>query len=435
MKKLNVQKVFCFLSFLFILSCCIFYGTRFIKLYLENKKVETEEKNSLVKVIRENNADNESFEIMNGKNYFTGSANTNYLEYSNILWRIIKVNGDNSLTAISEYSITSLAHGKNTSFKDSRINTWLNTTTSEYSGILEKSLNNIETYLQKTETCNDTYNELSNDLCKNVTTDAYFSLLSIPDYLNTGSKDSYLNNNEYFYLGNNNDEDKTWYVNDDGKATPNVGDEIIGIRPVITIKANIDYISGTGTKEDPYKIEKENGLFGSYVKLGNDTWRIYEINNDEVKLMLNSTIPDITKENSRKNSYYDDYSKNSTAYYLNHTFLDSLSYKDIIKETNWSNGYYNSSNTFDYTTSLKTTINSKVALLSIGNIFLNPELTNYSTMTGTKEKASSIYVIQKNKRVFSKQISTKTSIVPTIAVDKNILKKGNGTIDSPFEME
>ena len=56
-------------------------------------------------------------------------------------------------------------------------------------------------------------------------------------------------------------------------------------------------------------------------------------------------------------------------------------------------------------------------------------------MTGTKEKASSIYVIQKNKRVFSKQISTKTSIVPTIAVDKNILKKGNGTIDSPFEME
>ena len=193
--------------------------------------------------------------------------------------------------------------------------------------------------------------------------------------------------------------------------------------------------NSTGTKEDPYKIEKENGLFGSYVKLGNDTWRIYEINNDEVKLMLNSTIPDITKEYSSKNSYYDDYSKNSTAYYLNHTFLDSLSYKDIIKETNWSNGYYNSSNTFDYTTSLETTINSKVALLSIGNIFLNPELTNYSTMTGTKEKASSIYVIQKNKRVFSKQISTKTSIVPTIAVDKNILKKGNGTIDSPFEME
>lgn len=435
MKKLNVQKVFCFLSFLFILSCCIFYGTRFIKLYLENKKVETEEKNSLVKVIRENNADNEEFEIMNGKNYFTGNANTNYLEYSNILWRIIKVNGDNSLTAISDYSITSLAHGKNTTLKDSPIYTWLNTTTSEYSGTLEKSLNNIETYLQKTDTCNDTYNELSNDLCKNITNNEYFSLLSIPDYLNTGSKESYLNNNEYFYLGNNNDEGKTWYVNDDGKATLSTGDDIIGIRPVITIKANIDYISGTGTKEDPYKIEKENSLFGSYVKLGNDIWRIYEINNDEIKLMLNNTISNITKEYSNKNSYYDDYSKNSTAYYLNHTFLDSLSYKDIIKETNWSNGYYNSSNTFDYTTSLETTINSKVALLSIGNIFLNPDLTNYSTMTGTKEKASSIYIIQDNKRVFSKQISTKTNLVPTICIDKNILKKGNGTIDSPFEME
>ena len=39
MKKLSIQKVFCFISFLFILSCCIFYGTRFLKLYSENKKI------------------------------------------------------------------------------------------------------------------------------------------------------------------------------------------------------------------------------------------------------------------------------------------------------------------------------------------------------------------------------------------------------------
>ena len=50
MKKLSFSKIFCFLSFLFILSCCIFYGTRFIKLFLENKKVEIIEKNSLIKM-------------------------------------------------------------------------------------------------------------------------------------------------------------------------------------------------------------------------------------------------------------------------------------------------------------------------------------------------------------------------------------------------
>lgn len=435
MKKLNFQRIFCFVSFLFILSCCIFYGTRFIKLYLENRKVEIEEKNSLVKVLRESNADNENFEIVNGKNYFTGNASVNYLEYSHILWRIINVNADNSITAISDASLTTLAHGKNLSTKESFINKWLNITTSEYSGILEKQLNNIDTYLQKTDSCNDTYDELTNTPCKNITNDSYLTLLSIPDYLNIGGKDSYLSNHEYYYLNNTNSENKAWYITDDGKTSSSNGDDILGVRPVITIKANVDYVSGTGTKEDPYKIEKENSLFGSYVKLDNDIWRIYEVNDTEIKLMLNNYIENTTYTYSSNNSYYDDYSKNSTAYYLNHTFLDSLSYKDKIKETNWSNGYYNDTDNYDYTTSLKETINSKIALMSIGNIFLNNELTNYYTMTGTKTKSLSVYTIQKSQKIYSKQISNKLNIVPTISIDKNILTKGSGTIDSPLEME
>ena len=435
MKKLNFQRIFCFVSFLFILSCCIFYGTRFIKLYLENRKVEIEEKNSLVKVLRESNVDNENFEIVNGKNYFTGNTDVNYLEYSHILWRIINVNADNSITAISDTSLTTLAHGKNLSTKESFINKWLNITSSEYSGILEKQLNNIDTYLQKTDSCNDTYDELTNTPCKNITNDSYLTLLSIPDYLNIGGKDSYLSNHEYYYLNNTNSENKAWYIADSGKTSSSNGDDILGVRPVITIKANVDYVSGTGTKEDPYKIEKENSLFGSYVKLDNDIWRIYELNDTEIKLMLNNYIENTTHQYSSNNSYYDDYSKNSTAYYLNHTFLDSLSYKDKIKETNWSNGYYNDTDNYDYTTSLKETINSKVALMSIGNIFLNNELTNYYTMTGTKTKSLSVYTIQKSQKIYSKQISNKLNIVPTISIDKNLLTKGSGTIDSPLEME
>lgn len=439
MKKLNIQKIFCFISFLFILSCCIFYGTRFLKLYLENKKVEVEEKNSLIKAIRENNTNNETFEIVNGKNYFTKNNETNYLEYSNIIWRIIKLNPDNSITAISDHSLSSLAAGTQLSYHDSYLFKWLNTTDEDYSGILEKSLNNIETYLQKTESCTDTYDELTNTPCKNINTDNYLTLLSISDYLNIGSKDSYLNNNEYFYLSNNNTENKNWYVSDDGKASLNNGLDIIGIRPVITIKSNIDYVSGDGTKNNPYKIEKENGLFGSYVKLDNDIWRVYEINDQEVKLMLNNYLQtnsnNLTYQYSTNNSYYDDYRQNSIAYYLNHTYLNSLSYKDKIKEVNWANGYYNSSTNYDYSTSLKNQINSKVALMSIGNIFLNSDLYNYYTMTGSANKGNSVYTVQNSKKNYTKQISQKINIVPTISIDKNLLTKGNGTIDSPLEME
>ena len=73
--------------------------------------------------------------------------------------------------------------------------------------------------------------------------------------------------------------------------------------------------------------------------------------------------------------------------------------------------------------------------MSIGNIFLNNELTNYYTMTGTKTKSLSVYTIQKSQKIYSKQISNKLNIVPTISIDKNLLTKGSGTIDSPLEME
>jgi len=439
MKRINFEKIFCLISIIFILSCCLFYGTRFINLYKENKKIETIEKNSLVKVIKENNSENEYFKSVNGENYFTKKTANNYLLYSNILWRIIKVNNDNSLTVISDHSLTSLAFGMNTTYSESQVYKWLNKTEDEYSGILEKSLNNIETYLQKTNTCTDIVDELTNNPCEKINNDNYISLLSVVDYLNIGSKESYLKNNEYFYLNNTNSKNSAWYVNEDGAASLSPSNDIIGIRPVITIKANIDYVSGNGTKEKPYTIEKEQGMFGSYVQLDEQLWRIYEVNETEVRIMLNDYLKvnntNLSYQYSNINSYYDDYRTNSIAYYLNRTFLNSLSYKDKIKEVYWSNGYYNQSTNYDYTYALKDKINSKVALMSIGNIILNEELSNYSTMTGSSQKGSTTYTIQENKQLYTKHIGQKINVVPTISIDKNLLTKGNGTKDSPYEME
>ena len=439
MKKLSFEKLFCFISILFILSCCIFYGTRFIKLYLENKKVEITEKNTLTKAIKDNNTSNENFKSVNGQNYFTEDADNNYLLYSNILWRIIKINDDNSITAISNNSLTSLAYGKNEKYKESYVYKWLNETNDKYSGILEKSLNNIETYLQKTATCLDELDEITNIPCKEIDNSSYITLLSIADYLNVGSKDSYLSNEEYFYLSNNNSESKIWYVEEEGTLSLSTGTDIIGIRPVITIKSNTDYIDGDGTIDKPYTIEKDNSLFGSYVKLDNETWRIYEVNENEVRLMLNDYLKinnqTVSYKYSNISSYHDDYKQGSIAYYLNHNYLNTLSYKDKIKEVTWSNGYYNSDTNYDYTNALKDTIESKVALMSVGNIFLNNELKNYHTMTGNKQKGAMIYTIQSNKKSYLKQISSEANVVPTISIDKKLLNKGKGTIDSPYEME
>lgn len=439
MKKLNFQKLFCFISFIFLLSCCLFYGTRFIKFYLENKKIETIEKNSLAKVIKENNQDNNNFKEINGNTYFINDSDNNYLLYSNLLWRIIKINSDNSITIISNSSLTSLAYGESLDYKDSYINKWLNTSDKLYSGILEKNLNNKETYLQKTTTCLDIVDELDNKECQKKSNDNYISLLSTSDFVNIGNKESYIINNEYFYLNNSNKEKEIWYVDAEGKVTTSKGKDIIGVKPVITIKANIDYIFGDGKENNPYKIENENGLFGSYVKLDNQIWRIYQVNNNDIRLVLDDYLK-VNNNNlkyiySNINSYHDDYKYGSIAYYLNHDFLNTLSYKDKIKEVNWTNGYYGSNSNYDYEQALDTTINSKVAMTSIGDIKLNNELEDYLTLTGTKDKGTMIYTIKSNGKILTKNIQNKSYVVPTISLDKKLLTKGNGSIDSPYEME
>ena len=438
MRKISYQNIFCFLSILFIGTCCIFYGSRFIKLHFENEKVVSKSKNSLAEKIANNNKNNNNYKQINNEYYFIGNAENNYLEYSNILWRIIKINKNNEILAISDSSLTSLAYG-NTEFKKSYINKWLNNIENdEYSGILEKVLNNKEELLIKTTTCLDKVKTIDNSECKEKSIDTYMSLLSTKDYANIG-KESYLINKEYFYLINQNEEDKIWQITNDGKIISSLGTDIIGVRPTITLKSNLTYLAGNGKKDDPYIIEEQRGLFGSYVKLDKDIWRIYEVNDKEVRLVLNDYIKinnkNLTYKYSNINSYHNDTKNGSIAYYLNKTFLNSLSYKNKIKEVKWSNGYYGSETKYDYKEALSNKVDSKVALISMGNIILNNELKDYYTMTGSIKNGTMVYAINENKKLFTKYIGTELNVVPVISIEKDLLTEGNGTINSPYEME
>ena len=45
------------------------------------------------------------------------------------------------------------------------------------------------------------------------------------------------------------------------------------------------------------------------------------------------------------------------------------------------------------------------------------------------------YVMQDDYKVYTKVSTTTLKIVPTIALDKSLLTKGDGTIESPYEVE
>ena len=354
------------------------------------------------------------------------------------IWRIIRVNNNNTITIVLDNSITSLAAGKSKKFEDSYLISWLNESEKEYTGILEKNLHNSADYLTYTYTCYDVINDTKNISCKETIKDTFITIPSLNDYVNTGSNDSFMNNEEYYYLINSAKENKLWYVDSEGKAVTSDGTDIMGIKPVITIKNNVSLVSGDGSKENPYIIENDNGLFGSYVKLGEDIWRIYNVDGDNIKLSLETYAEindsDIKYKYSTTGYYHNDTKEGSLAYYLKNTYLPSLNYSDIINEVKYSNGLYSNTTNFDYTQVLKTQVDTKITVLSIGDIFLNPTNTNYYTSTGISKDDNLMYIMKNDFKLYTEVATSNLRVIPVISINKNLLTSGDGTIDSPLEV-
>ena len=193
-RKLNKQKIFSFISFIFIMVCIFWYGGRAIYFYLDSKKTLKKENATLARNIITTNINSNNFKKINSSYYFQKNANNNYLLYSNILWRIIKITKDNNIVLIADDSITNLAYGKNKKYNNSYLIKWMNIDDDKYTGILENNLNNTKSYLTKTETCIDNINNIKKITCKKTNKNNYLSLLSVTDYINTGAENSFINN-------------------------------------------------------------------------------------------------------------------------------------------------------------------------------------------------------------------------------------------------
>lgn len=437
-RKINLQKIFCFLSFIFLATCVFWYGGRIIYFYLENNKTEVTKTDNLSQSIINENLNKENFKNINQEYYFSGKTDNNYVMYSNILWRIVKITSTKGIVLVTESPITNLAYNNAEKYQESNINKWLNNTDNN-TGILEENLNSKETYLIKNKICLDVINDVEEASCKETNEDYFVGLLSLTDYINTGGAESFINNGKYTYLSNTNKDNNIWYLNSEGKVDTITQNEIYGIKPVITLSSENKIISGNGTIDKPYIIEKENGLFGSYVKLDKDIWRIYQVNEDTVKLVLNNylTINEekITYQYSKNNYYHNDTKNETLAYYLNKTYLNTLTYKDKINTDYWPNYYYSEETKYDHNEIFKNKIDTKVSILSVGDIILNNELDNYFLNTGTSKNSNKVYVVNNDGSLSIRNVTLKSNIVPCISINKDLLTKGSGTENDPYETE
>ena len=408
-RKIKFDLIFCCISFLFLLIIFLFFG---FKIYV-NKK--TYDEKIISSVVSKNKTVTKEDDIYR----FKGKEVNNYIEYSNLLFRIIKVNLDGSVDIVLNDSINVLGYNTSSDYLNSDINKYLN-------DIFLSKLDKY--YLSKTITCNDKVSNINEYTCKNKNVDNYVKLLDLSDYINSIKDGSYIDVSENMWLSTQKDNDYVWVISDNKIAYLDNKSNAY-IRPVVTLKASTSIIDGDGTINNPYKITKGDKVkIGSYIKINEDLWLVYSTEKKVFKLVLVDNINSgITKfRYSSKSTTFDPKEENSLANYLNNTYYESLSYKKLLVDFEVNIGEYIDSykNVLSKKTKVKVGIPSVLDFKYSGNSF------SYYLLNSNGEE---IYYFEDG--LYTSKSNLIRPIRPTIAIKKQSLKKGKGTFDDPFIIE
>lgn len=406
--KTRIQIIFCSLSALFILGCCVIYGMRFVKYYrIYNPKIDANSSGIfLANYITGNSEyateDEDGLFSSRGNYIYKGNVNNNYLKYNNMLWRIIRINQDKSIDIILDDYISILPWNKEvTSFKESDIFKYLN---NDFLNALDKEM------LTTTSFCTDSVDDLTKITCNLQDNDNYVKLLDVSNFLNSvkNSKSYLVKDDEILWLSDN-AIDKIWHTNG-ANVSESDANSFYEIKPVVRLKETSIYKDGNGSYDNPFQVGLNDQLsVGSTVMLNNDKWIVYEIS-DNIKLMKEEVIDKQVAFDKEKNSY----KSSSLMEYLNTTYLDSLPYKDLLEEDTWYIGSY----TDNLTDIKKETVKTKVGIPNILDIKFDSNVSAYFTSTGMDE----IILVYENP-LRSSKVTTYRNVRPCISISKNTSNK------------
>ena len=410
-KKRLIENIFNIISIIFIIGCCVFYGYRLVKYYKIFNPKKTELNGGLLSIsIPKNSAivtSGDGLYHIGGSYIYKGNVDNNYITFSGLTFRILKINYGSTIDLVLDDPIISLNWNKElTSYDKSTLHNYLN---NEFINYLNKDL------LTTSSVCLDVVNEINSKECDNKLNDVYVKSLDINNYLNTITETSYINEaDEYIWLSDTNDT-MVWHTNGYNIST-SFADNFYGVLPVITLDMDVELISGTGTKEDPYRIDATKDYsIGSYVKLDKDIWRVIKNDEKTITLSLDNELDKLMAFGNSNN--YDVNLTGSLAFYLNNDYYNSLSYKDIIVDYNYNNG--------------TDSVVAKVSIPSIKDPKFNISQNQYYLINSASNEEMFVY----SNGVYKCKSTLAKSIKPVITINKDSLKAGNGSLDNPYVVE
>ena len=221
---------------------------------------------------------------------FRGNVNNNYVSLNNILFRILRINGDGSIRLIANNNVITSAFRSKIDNKDYGSNVILSKSTAieKLNSWYSSNLSNIDNYIVTSKFCNEnayyletidgkffnSYQRILNDnapslKCSGTMEESKIGLINVDEVRYTGSSSNttfenyYLINKEDsvgFYTLSGSQVVYNYNVVDnfavttegklvaDSKTTSN-----LGLKPVISLDKNV-VVNGNGTLDNPYKL-------------------------------------------------------------------------------------------------------------------------------------------------------------------------------------
>lgn len=447
-KKTRIKKqlIFNCINILFILGFGFYFLGRLIYYKIENDKKIVYSNILTERIIQNINPLelDDSLVLTNGIYRFVGDVDNNYVKFMGYLWRVIKINDDNTITMIAEDPVIYLAYGNSNLYSNSQIYQWLNSIdNNQYTGLFYNTIKSGKDYLDYTKICLDSFNSLDAIGCFETDKNIMISLLSVKDYQEAGGLNSYLNTGYYFWTTNTNSENNFWYISEEGKTGVAENNEKYGIRPVITLKTNTIVSEGFGTSDNPYVVNPSqattlaDAYIGEYITFNNSLWRIVSSENDKLKLvseecLLGADGECIERTYSNFANGFNIEEKNSLISYLNTEYYNSIENKDYLVKGKFYTGPYDVFGNYNYQSVFFNSVQSYVGLLSISEPFAY-DIVNTFTLTANINNELSVFIINNEKLLYEDVITSLHYIRPSIFI-KNIItiNGGDGSYLNPY---
>ncbi len=440
-----IEFSFNFISLVAVICIGLYFGGRSFYYYsLQNQKIK-ETAMTLNGLVLSNNKlvkdDTEGLHQDENGYFFRGNVENNYVWFANRMFRVIRINNDDTVKLVTDDLVASFMWGENKDYDKSNLRIWLTDVDKiSESGVYYKTIPAQERFVVKTNYTIDKMVESSVEkgdivLKDNITT------LTLSDYIDAGGKNSYLKNGKLFYILGYNSDDDNLYIEEDGTINSCDTMDGYGIRGVFTLNKNIPVSQGDGTKNNPYMIDQGNdtNYVDSYVKLGDDTWKVFEDNKGILKMYLNGYIKVNGQELVRNYSAHDNrfnyFAEDNIGFYLYNDYVKNLSYKKYIVSNKYPYGEMNIELGYYYPNVYKETYEESIGLLNIFDYVSNNELVDFFRDNTLEEMSTGQYVVAANGLLEEVEVTEEKHIVPVISIKAESIKKGNGRIDNPYLVE